>query len=52
MLYMSIKSPHTSPLAEALTSAKLSVTMKRASEQARRILAPGSITQEFKAPTI
>jgi len=52
MTYTSIKLPHTSPLAKALTSAKRSAIMERASKQARRILAPGSITQEFKVPTI
>ena len=52
MPYTCIKLTRTSPLAKALTSEKLSIIMKRASKQARRILAPGSITQEFKAPTI
>ena len=52
MLYTSIKSTHTSPLAKALSSAKWSAIMERASKEARRILAPGSITQGFKVPTI
>ena len=52
MLYTSIKSTHTSPLVKALSSAKWSVIMERASKQARRILAPRSITQELKVPTI
>ena len=52
MPYTSIKLTHTSPLAKALSPVKRSAIMERASKQARRILAPGSITQEFKAPTI